>query len=84
MDALQPYVEECSCASLQAAAADCTKGLQCMCKVDYADIKVMDMLQVLPPLARLTSKMTGRALLCPLTARLSGKNKVLRTAADIF
>ena len=60
MHALQPYLEECSCATLQAAAADCTKGLQCMCKVDYADIKVMDMLQVLPSLARLTSRMTGR------------------------
>jgi hypothetical protein len=60
MDALQPYLDECSCASLQAAAADCTRGLQCMCKVDYADITVMDMLHLLLALARLTSKMTGQ------------------------
>ena len=77
MDALQPYVEECSCASLQAAAADCIKGLQCVCKADYADIKVMDMLQVIQPLARLTSKMTGRGCFA-----LSSRDSVARTKSQ--
>ena len=61
MVSLGPYAEKYSCFAMRRAAAACFRGLQHLPAAGhgYADIKVLEMLKVLPGLARLTHLTIG-------------------------